>query len=331
MAKKRTKTIGEQFDANVAKHLQTLGLRGVEEYQQWCAVNGFSRRLKKSQADRRRERNVANSGRVFQHQRFSDNSKQDEHRLAKIFGERITRSGLNNKQRQLLIDTTNRLSALVPSGDSRQFQALADLVFACLDRRVKFSVACRPPQADFSASTYLESLASVAFFSDQWIRPLSQWKVRTHNPRRQYISLLQHLFVAHSIPKFLFSEWLRRDQLIGLENQSAFVHIAAGHSVRRLKLPLEFTKRMGHYFMRAPQECTYDQALRWGQVHGLGGDESLARVVNGTFLGSSFENEEFWKTVIKWFADHPMFDRHWFHVVIDYLNNQKFGVGEPIR
>ena len=51
----------------------------------------------------------------------------------------------------------------------------------------------------------------------------------------------------------------------------------------------------------------------------------------GSFLGSSFDNEEFWKTVIQWFVDHPMFDRHWFHVVLDYLSNQKFGTGEMAR
>src|SRR5690606_17535060 len=74
----------------------------------------------------------------------------------------------------------------------------------------------------------------------------------------------------------------------------------------------------------APDDLTIVQALRWGQIHALGGNEPLSRAIFGTRLGESFEHEEFWSTVIKWFVDHPMLDRTHVGPIIDYLHFHRF-------
>jgi hypothetical protein len=81
---------------------------------------------------------------------------------------------------------------------------------------------------------------------------------------------------------------------------------------------------MAHEVMRAPNDLTCPTALRWGQVLGMGGDERLARAILATRLGSAFEHNEFWQTVIAWFIAHPLLDRVHVGPIIDYLHQQRF-------
>ena len=183
----------------------------------------------------------------------------------------------------------------------------------------------------FRSCTYGEALASIATFSDKWIRPLSQWKFKTHNKRRQFDSLVDHLFSVHPAPRFLANEWFRSDFKLGLQNQAMFVQVAAGHSIRKMKLPITFSKKMAHHFHRAPDWLSLRQAIRWSQIQGLGGSQDFAKIVVATSLGSEFSNDTFWRSVFRWFIDRPMFDVQLFPMVLDYIQYQKFGVGTMPR
>ena len=126
------------------------------------------------------------------------------------------------------------------------------------------------------------------------------------------------------MPQFFYRVWFQRYFLPGLTEQAAFVHVAAGHSIRTNRLPIPYSKRMSHHFMRAPSLCSYRQAIRWGQVIGMSGDPPLARAVMATFQDDNFRHNDFWVTVVQWFIDNPMMDRDLFGVIVDYLQNQKF-------
>ena len=99
---------------------------------------------------------------------------------------------------------------------------------------------------------------------------------------------------------------------------------AVGHSIRTVETPIPLTKRMAHYFAQAPDDCTVDQALRWGQVLGLGGTPRLAQALATTRLGEHFEHDDFWITVIRFFIDNPMLDLVHVGPIIDYLHDQRF-------
>ncbi len=81
---------------------------------------------------------------------------------------------------------------------------------------------------------------------------------------------------------------------------------------------------MAHHFMEAPTDLTVDEALRWGQIHGLGGAERLSRAVLGSRLGTNFKNDEFWSTVIQFFIANPMMDLTHIGPIVDYIGNQRF-------
>ena len=103
-----------------------------------------------------------------------------------------------------------------------------------------------------------------------------------------------------------------------------------GHNIRNVKLPLKLSKKMAHHFCLAPADYNFESALRWGQIHALGGDERLCIAILGSRIGEDFSENEFWQTVITFFIENPMLDRQHVGPIIDYLHAQKFAVEELI-
>lgn len=62
----------------------------------------------------------------------------------------------------------------------------------------------------------------------------------------------------------------------------------------------------------------------------LGAPVPAIHAVAATRLGLSFENEEFWFTVLRFIADNPMLDPRQIGPMIDYLHHQKY-VGQTIE
>ena len=331
MGNKRKRVQDDQFDQNLERHLESLGIGSVSAYKQWCAENGFSRRLKKSQSDRRKERNaVVNCKSDFHFRAIKRARLSHCETVDKILSNQLKLHETGDKRYDSLCEAMKRLKLIGSQKRDQANESLRKLYQVCELRKVKFLGRSRPVGNNRRCS-FVESLANVAVFSNDWIRPLEEWTFRTHNQTRQFESLLDHLFVRHAMPKFFYNVWYNGEFKKGLGEQKQFIHVAAGHSIRRTKLPIEYSKRMSHHFMRAPSDCEFSEALRFGQVLGMGGDPLLARSVLGTELRNEFTNNNFWGTVIKWFIDNPMFDRNMFGVVFDYLNNQKFAVGNVRR
>jgi hypothetical protein len=103
-----------------------------------------------------------------------------------------------------------------------------------------------------------------------------------------------------------------------------------GRNIRTADIPLPLTKRMAHEFVRAPDHYAVDMALRWGQVRGLGGSKELARAIVATRLGRSFGQEEFWRTVVHFFVNHPELDFTHVAPIVEYLHGQRFVAEEAL-
>ena len=137
------------------------------------------------------------------------------------------------------------------------------------------------------------------------------------------VSLAKHLFEKYPVPKFMYKVWTDTNK----EHLGWFFSLANGLNIRKLDLPLAYTKRMSHYFMQAPDNLSILQALRWGQVRGLGGDESLAdNIIRGP-LGTVFANDDFWSGVIAFFARHPDLNYSMINPIIDYVRAKRFPNG----
>ena len=174
-------------------------------------------------------------------------------------------------------------------------------------------------------NTFVEALALTAGHVESWIRPVEDWRPRSHSARRKFSSLLRHLFVRYDdMPAFFDSVWFAGTSAQAAKQRQWYVRVGSGQNIRTCQLPISYTKRMAHHFMHAPCGVTVERALRWGQVLGFGGDERLAHAIFGTHLVESFDHDEFWATVIRWFIVHPFLDRAHVGPIIDFLNHQRF-------
>jgi hypothetical protein len=176
---------------------------------------------------------------------------------------------------------------------------------------------------------YIDALIKLNSRRGQWIRPLEAWHASSHNRRRQFSSLARHLLAQYPVPGFMDSAWFRSDKG-SYRMRDWFVHVGSGRNIRTAKTPIRLTKRMAHYLLEAPDDYTIESALRWGQVHALGGDRRLTEALLSTRIGDSFENDDFWGSVIRFFIANPLLDRSHVGPIVDYLLHQKYETREML-
>ncbi len=176
----------------------------------------------------------------------------------------------------------------------------------------------------FDENWYSIPVAHLADCFLSWIRNPKDWKVRTHNARRQFSSLLRHLLCKYEIPAFMDSAFT--DALNFRLHSQWFIHMGNGNNIRKAGgLPIPLTKKQAHYFCMAPDNSTINEALRYGQIVGMGGTPRLAEAINGSLLREFKSYQEpFWETVIHWFMAQAMFDYNQVAPMIDYINHERF-------
>lgn len=173
-----------------------------------------------------------------------------------------------------------------------------------------------------TGSDPIDILTNLARYQGDVIREVETWKPSSHNLQKQVYSFARHLFVKYHIPSFMDTAWHG-----GLNSQymTWFIQIGQGYNIRTVNgLPIPLTKKEAHLTMEAPKDFTIPQAIRYGQVLNLGGDERLVRQILRTRIGVNFENNEFWVSVFRWLLLHPMLDVAHYAPVVDYIFNQKF-------
>ncbi len=170
----------------------------------------------------------------------------------------------------------------------------------------------------------VRGLLALASHRDDWLRPAGDWRPTGDGPLPQFASMAQHLLAGYPVPAFMVSAWFRGCDAEATRRQGWYKHLGLGRNIRTADIPLAFTRRMAHEFAMAPDHYSVDMALRWGQVRGLGGSKELARAIAATRLGRSFDHEDFWRTVVHFFVNHPELGLEHVNPIVDYLHNQRF-------
>jgi hypothetical protein len=213
------------------------------------------------------------------------------------------------------------VAGMLEMGDDAHRAALRDLLLRVCDVGAAETLIERHEHA--------RGLTRLASLRPRWIRPLADWRPRTHNAARQFSSLARHLLARYPVP-VLF------DQALFARATEAewFIHVGSGQNLRTAPgLPFPLTKMMAHHALLAPAEhvgCVVE-ALRWGQVRGLGGSARLAAAVVASRLRTQQFGESFWLTVVQFLVNHgPMLDPQQVAPLIDFVHAQRFERG-PAR
>ncbi len=168
---------------------------------------------------------------------------------------------------------------------------------------------------------YLHAIYQVARHRTWIIRPFNEWTKKSHNPHKQFISFIRHCFVKYEMPIFMNTAWYEDGSLRFID---WFIDIGRGMNLRKCKnLPIDMTKKISHYFMQAPDDFNVAEAMRWAQVLGMGGDETLANNIVSSILGrNNFNDEEFWKKVILYLIQNAsMLAKNKLQEVVDYISS----------
>jgi len=321
----RQTPIPEQLSRDVLSHFRQLGIDNVKTYRRWCVDNGFGRGLNKNKANRSAELSVA--------QRRKNSSANEFQRLCQrqpiealqaVCEGTVTQSDIRNPE---LLAFSKALTAAAKAKHEPLLnrRILSRSIKQLSKRRAKFIGSANSQRSSAASNSgTLLAVARIVQYCSRWVRPLEQWQPRSKSPRRQFESLLQHLFSKYEpMPTFFQQVWASNENTMS-RYRLWYVRVANGQNLRKCDLPIPYTSRMAHWFMRAPDNFSVPQALRFGQVIGLGGDQRIANLIATTRLADNFSNDEFWVTVIRWFMKQPLLDPVQIGPIVDYINFQRF-------
>ncbi len=303
-------------------HLKKLGIESIPEYKNWCRDHGFSTSLNKTWEQHNREHLVILRQTADIRRAQARREQRNPHEtIQQIFAGQMDGANFHQPHLQAVCRAykhvkSNRLAKQALLRLLLHVQPSTNLI----NRRRAIGQA----ESQFG-NTFVDGLTALAFRWPKWIRDVEQWKPRTHNDRRQFTSLARHLIAEYDVPEFMDAVWFKGTSKEGVKQQNWFIHIAQGRNIRTAaKLPIPLTKRMAHHLLQAPSNFSVEAAIRWGQIHGLGGDARLAHAICETRLCESFDHDDFWQTVLRFLIDTPMLDTVHIAPMIDYLHHQRF-------
>ena len=305
MAKRKklpqTKISLDQLPRIMREHIELLGFSSVEQYKLWCRQHNFTSGLNKNTLQRRNEITAAKSIEISEIMAKEKKGRNLKDIIPKIYGEVLDGEDLRNPIAKEIAHAFERSN--------------------CRDVLERLLLYIGENSDLLKDKFYILAIEAIAHHSESWIRPLENWHVKRHNRDRQFSELLRHLFVAYDVPSFMDRVWFADNET----HKEWYKHIGVGNNIRTApELPVSLTKKMAHHFLNAPKQYSVDEALRWGQVHALGGDRRLVDALRGTRLLNDYSNDDFWLNVIRFFIANPMLDVNHVNPIIDFIWNQKF-------
>ena len=334
----------ERTNATALQHIQTLKLKTVEEYQEWCRQHGFRDALTKKGSQRRKELELAEQ--LQQKNLDSPLEKKPElsHRerqLADLAAAKRQRSQTPDLLKQIHASslgadelksaTLRKVHAAFANLEEDGRDALLQLLLHVEHNADLLNTASASErQGRQPGNTFVEAVLALGRHYRDWLRPIDTWQHTSRNQRTQFNSLARHLLAQYDVPFFMDAVWFRADAE-GQRQQEWFKHIGRGGNIRSADIPIQASKKMAHHFLQAPDHYTVEEALRWGQIRGQDGIPFLAEAINATRLGRSFENEKFWSAAIHFFARQPNLELDWIGPIVEYMHHQKFTTEEFIH
>ena len=288
----------------IRKHIELIG--GEWKYKEWCKTHGFAETCEKTPEQ------IAMEHQCFMEHRRKLEASARIHRNPSKLLENICLGTLHSSQIERPKWKAVALEIEVCKLTRKEAQSL--LTFCLHILKV----------ADFLLDdNYLSGVIKIHARKQNWLRPLEDWRSPTHNSDRQFRSLTRHLLARYAVPGFFDNVWLKSGEKHE-SHRSWYVHVGAGGNIRNAETPVPLTKMMAHHMMLAPDDSSMEGAIRWGQIHALGGDCRLVEAICGTRLATSFSDDEFWLSVFRFFIENPLLDMQHVGPIIDYLHNQKF-------
>lgn len=299
MAKSRTRA---KLDAAMERHIfDELGFSSIDDYRNWCTANRLESNVRKSDLQRRQERELFRRQAADRALRQARQSHNPSHAIARIFSGEIDERTVVDEPLRIIAQACRKQKA---ADGLREYLIQIDSVSKLLTTKNSTIAAL---------NLYL--------YRSEWIRDPCDWKPRSHNIEKQVSSLALHLLCEYEPPAFMVGVWYAKNRT----RRRWYIHLGQGKSIRTAPgLPAPLTKRMAHLFTQAPDHFNPLAAIRYGQVCALGGDRRMADAILGTRIAAEFRDDQFDLELIRFFARNPMLDTTQYQPIVDYIWNQKY-------
>jgi len=294
---------------SMKKHFSILGIKNKTEYFDWCLKAGFVASLNKTERKLSEEQSFtrvnSQMSRLCISKKVSLSSvieqiKKNENRRPKILG----------AEHCLISNIYDSLKA-EPEKASLFLDVIVHLDSCSKLTEDKYSI---------------ESIKFLVLHSENWLRSYKKWNPKTRNRHKQKSEFIRYLLAKYKIPTFMDSAWdTKPGQFSVPHSQEWFIHMGKGQNIRTAEhLPCALSKKEAHHFLKAPDDYTILEAIRWGQIRALGGNLKIINALRATKLMKAFVHNDFCIQVIKFFIENPMLDRVHVNPIIDYIWSQKF-------
>ena len=110
----------------------------------------------------------------------------------------------------------------------------------------------------------------------------------------------------------------------GRRRQKWFRHLGLGCGIHGTDIPVRLTKKMAAIFLQAPDHYKVEEAIRWAQILGFGGDSALVKAVIATRLGKALEHDTYWASILQFFVHNAGLVLPHISALVEYLNFHKF-------
>jgi hypothetical protein len=169
-----------------------------------------------------------------------------------------------------------------------------------------------------SSGAHVNALHYIALHKTAWVKDPLEWKRSHYNVDRQLFDFVAHCFAKYRVPAFLDKSWLEFGDL----NRALYVWIGAGKNVRHWPgSALKLTKKMAHYFIKAPAYLDITAAFRWAQVVGMtGSPKTASRVLRTALSYNNCDRMPLSDALLRLCIDNPNVSANTFDEVMDFVN-----------
>ena len=178
----------------------------------------------------------------------------------------------------------------------------------------------------------ITSLLRICFWNIYWVKDLESWTPKSHNPKNQFYSLVQHLFAKYKVPSFFYTCWLAPHTDMDPEEVIWFITVAQGMNVTKCSIIkpeyYPMNKKISHIFMNTPERfCeSFEMAWKYALVKYTWGSNNLARTFSSIPFGTLKNDLDFLISIVRFFSlNDNMFDHHMVGPMLDYIRIQKMG------
>lgn len=290
-------------------HIKNLGLKNRKEYKIWCKQKGFSTSLRKKK--------LVKEQKFFNTQKAVAVLKKNKPKPFKVIIEQL-RALKNAKE---LTTARFEYKSAVHQQIVDSYKILLEQKFPEAMLFLDILLFLEPQSKLINSEEKIRGIFFLVRKKEEWIRQYNSWISKSHNVDKQFSSFIRHLLTKYEVPVFMDNVWTKHSEF----HQQWFIHIGSGKNIRTAEnLPCLLSKKEAHYFMKAPSIYSIEEAIRWGQIHALGGYERLVSALRETKLIQDFQHNDFCLQVIRFFINHPMLDLVHVNPIVDYIWNQKF-------